>query len=247
MSTQTTASQLRELGLEGMAESFESMMSLPSQKRPGLDRAVEKMVESEVCTRDKKRAERLLKAAKLRYTVFIEDITCSATRNLTEAQLAEVADCSFVRRGDNLLITGKTGCGKSYLACAIGRQACKLGLSTLYLSMNHFAEELTSARLEGTSERLLKKLGKKDLIILDDFGLQPLTSEARLALLTLLEDRYGNKSVIITSQLPVGKWYDYIAEPTLADAIMDRLINTSEHIQLEGETMRRRRNGKENI
>ena len=227
-----------------MAESFEDMMKLPSQRLPALDRAVEKMVQTEVCTRDKKLTEKLLKAAKLRYKVFIEDITCSTERNLTECQLAEVADCNFVRRGDNLLITGLTGCGKSYLACAIGNQACTLGLSTLFLSMNHFADELTKARLEGTYQKLIKKLDKKDLLILDDFGLQPLTPEARLALLTLLEDRYEEKSVIITSQLPLDRWYDYIAEPTLADAIMDRLINSSEHIELKGETLRHNRRRK---
>lgn len=158
--------------------------------------------------------------------------------------LAEVADCNFVRRGDNLLITGLTGCGKSYLACALGYQACTLELSTLYLSMNHFADELAKARLEGTYQKLIRRLEKKDLIILDDFGLQPLTAEARIALLTLLEDRYEKKSVIITSQLPLERWYDYIAEPTLADAIMDRLVNSSEHIELKGETLRHKRRDK---
>lgn len=200
MSIQTTITQLRELGLHGMAEAFESMMRLPLQKRPELERAVEKMIQTELCIRDRKLAEKLLKAAKLRYKVFIEDITCSVERNLTEGRLAEVADCNFIRRGENLLITGLTGCGKSYLACALGYQACTLGLSTLFLSMNHFADELTKARLEGTYQKLIRKLGKKDLLILDDFGLQPLTPEARLALLTLLEDRYEEKSVIITSQ-----------------------------------------------
>ena len=224
MSIQTTITQLRELGLHGMAEAFESMMRLPLQKRPELERAVEKMIQTELCIRDRKLAEKLLKAAKLRYKVFIEDITCSVERNLTEGRLAEVADCNFIRRGENLLIT--------------------LGLSTLFLSMNHFADELTKARLEGTYQKLIRKLGKKDLLILDDFGLQPLTPEARLALLTLLEDRYEEKSVIITSQLPLDRWYDYIAEPTLADAIMDRLINSSEHIELKGETLRHNRRRK---
>ena len=185
MSIQTTITQLRELGLHCMAEAFESMMRLPLQKRPGLERAVEKMIQTELCIRDRKLAEKLLKAAKLRYKVFIEDITCSVERNLTEGRLAEVADCNFIRRGENLLITGLTGCGKSYLACALGYQACTLGLSTLFLSMNHFADELTKARLEGTYQKVIKKLGKKDLLILDDFGLQPLTPDARLALLTL--------------------------------------------------------------
>ncbi len=244
MSIQTIVTQLKELGLEGMAESFDATMALPIQKRPSIERAVEKMIESEICMRDRKLYERLVKAAKLRYNVYIENITCSTARNLTEAQLGELADCSFVRRGENLLITGLTGCGKSYLACALGRQACTLGLSTLYLSMNHFADELSKAKLEGTMEKLLQKLGKKRLLIFDDFGLHALTQEARIALLTILEDRYGEKSVIITSQLPLERWYDYIAEPTLADAIMDRLINSSTHIRLEGETMRGRKRKK---
>lgn len=244
MSIQTIVTQLKELGLEGMAESFDATMALPIQKRPSIERAVEKMIESEICMRDRKLSERLIKAAKLRYNVYIENITCSTARNLTEAQLGELADCSFVRRGENLLITGLTGCGKSYLACALGRQACTLGLSTLYLSMNHFADELSKAKLEGTMEKLLQKLGKKRLLIFDDFGLHALTQEARIALLTILEDRYGEKSVIITSQLPLERWYDYIAEPTLADAIMDRLINSSTHIRLEGETMRGRKRKK---
>ena len=244
MSIQTIVTQLKELGLEGMAESFDATMALPIQKRPGIERAVEKMIESEVCMRDRKLSERLIKAAKLRYNVYIENITCSTARNLTEAQLGELADCSFVRRGENLLITGLTGCGKSYLACALGRQACTLGLSTMYLSMNHFADELSKAKLEGTMEKLLQKLGKKRLLIFDDFGLHALTQEARIALLTILEDRYGEKSVIITSQLPLERWYDYIAEPTLADAIMDRLINSSTRICLEDETMRGRKRKK---
>ena len=245
MSTQTIVSQLKELGLEGMAESFEATMTLPMQRRPSLERTVGKMVENEICMRDRKLSERLIKAAKLRYNVYIENITCSAARNLTEAQLSELADCSFVRRGDNLLITGLTGCGKSYLACALGRQACILGLSTLFLSMNHFADELAKAQLEGTMEKLLQKLGKKRLLIFDDFGLHTLTQEARMALLTILEDRYEEKSVIITSQLPLERWYDYIAQATFADAIMDRLINSSTHIRLEGETLRGKRRNKQ--
>lgn len=233
--------RLKSLGLYGMAEAVEDMLKLPLQMRPSLETAINKMIETEVRSRDDKRMARLLKAAKLRVKALIEDIICSTTRNLTREQLMAVADCGFIRRGENLLITGLTGCGKSYIACAIGQQACTLGLRTLYLSMNHFADQLRQSRLDGTWESLLTRLNKNDLIIFDDFGLQKMDGDTRLALLTLLDDRYEKKSVIITSQLPLDKWYDYIAEATLADAIMDRLINSSHHICLEGPSLRTRR------
>lgn len=233
------ADQLRLLKLEGMALAFEGLIALPIQSRPSLEIAVSKMIEQEKRTQADAKASRLLKAAKLHLpSVLIEDITCSQSRNLTKAELGELADCSFVRRGQNLLITGKTGCGKSWLACAIGHQACILGLKTLYFNMSHFIDGLKKSILEGTKEQLLKKLYRQDLVIFDDFGLQPMDADTRLALLTILEDRYESKSLIITSQLPLDRWYDYFAEPTLADAIMDRIFATSEHIRLEGESLR---------
>lgn len=233
--------RLRSLGLYGMAEAAGDMLKLPLQMRPSLESAINKMVETEVRSRDDKRTTRPLKAAKLRVKALIEDITCSTARNLTREQLMAVADCGFIRRGENLLVTGLTGCGKSYLACAIGQQACTLVHRTLYLSMNHFADQLRQSHLDGTWESLLNRLNKNDLIIFDDFGLQKMDADTRLALLTLLDDRYEKKSVIITSQLSLDKWYEYIAEATLADAIMDRLINSSHHIGLEGPSLRKRR------
>ena len=233
--------QLRSLKLNGMAEAVGDMLLLPTHLRPSLESAVSKMVETEKAFRDESRTARLLKGAKLRVKALIEDIKCSTARNLTQDQLGAIADCGFIRRGENLLITGLTGTGKSFLACAIGYQACTLGLKTLYISMNHFIDQLKQARLDGTFEVLMTKLNKYDLIIFDDFGLQQMDSNTRIGLLTLLEDRYEKKSVIITSQLPLDKWYDYIAETTLADAIMDRLTTSSHHISLEGPSLRRRK------
>lgn len=233
------ADQLRLLKLKGMAEAFEGMVNTPVQMRPSLEMAVSKMVEQEKRSRDDSKAARLLKASKLRFTVHIEDIICSKARNLTHEDLGAVSDCSFIRRGQNLLITGKTGCGKTWLACAIGHQACVLGLRTLFLSMNHFIDELQKCILDGTKDKLMKKLDRQDLVILDDFGLQKMNADVRLALLTMLEDRYDSRSLIITSQLPLEAWYEYLAEPTLADAIMDRIVNSSHHIRLEGESLRR--------
>ena len=234
--------RLKALKLSGMAEAISDIIKLPVQMRPSLEMALSKMLETEIRHRDDSRTARLLKASKLRYQVLVEDINCSTARNFTREQLMFIADCGFVRRGENLLITGLTGCGKSYLACALGNQACTLGLKTLYLNMNRFVDVLKQSRLDGTFSQMLSRLDKNDLIVLDDFGLQKMDSDTRIALLTLLEERYEKKSMIIISQLTLDKWYDYIAEATLADAIMDRLVNSSHHINLEGPSLRKRKN-----
>lgn len=237
----TIINRLKALNLNGMAEAVGDMMKLSVQMRPSLEMALSKMLETEIRHRDDSRTTRLLKASKLRYQVLVEDIICSTARNLTHEQLTSVTDCGFVRRGENLLITGLTGCGKSYLACALGHQACTLGLKTLYLNMNRFVDALKQSRLDGTFSQMLSRLDKNNLIILDDFGLQKMDSDTRIALLTLLEERYEKRSMIIISQLSLDKWYDYIAEATLADAIMDRLVNSSHHVNLEGPSLRKKK------
>ena len=241
MTLNETLDILKGLKLNGMAESYNEMMNLPINMRPSLEQAMSRMIEAEKCHRSNALTAKLLKASHLRYTAYMEDIECSTARNLTRAMLDEIADCRFIRNGENLLITGLTGCGESYLACAIGRQACMLGLRTEYMNMNHFVDTIAQSRMDGTFQKLLKRLDRNDLIIFDDFGLVAMNADTRIALLQILEDRYEKKSVIIASQLPVDKWYDYIAEATLADAIMDRLVNSSNLIKLEGPSMRQRR------
>jgi DNA replication protein DnaC len=152
-----------------------------------------------------------------------------------------LADGMFIDRAENILITGATGCGKSYLACALGRQACSLGYRVIYFGMNRFLEKIAQSKLDGTFIKMLNQIEKTHLLILDDFGLTPLDSISRLALLQVLEDRYERRSVIITSQLPVIKWYDFIGEPTLADAIMDRLAGNAHRIELKGESLRKKK------
>lgn len=241
MNSEHTADLMEGLKLKGMADEFRAIMSLPMQKRPGLELAVAKLVDAERLYRDQCRTSRYMKASKLRYMASIEDIECSTERNLTKDMLAEIADCNFIRRAENLLITGLTGCGKSFLACALGRQACTLGFRTEYLNMNRFMDAIAQSKLDGTFVKLLNHLNRFDLVILDDFGLQSMDQNTRIALLQMLEDRYERKATIIISQLPVAQWYEYIAEPTLADAICDRLLNNSTQIDLKGESMRRKK------
>lgn len=241
MNTQETIIQLKELKLKGMAASLEAIMTLPVQNRPTLELAIARMVEAEQLDRRDRKTEMYLKTSRLRYTALLEDIICGADRNFTKEDLAALSDCSFIRRHENLLIQGKCGCGKSFLACALGRQACILGYRTVYLNMNSFVEKVAISKLDGSFLKMITSLEKNDLIILDDFGLQPMDMNTRLALLQILEERYERKSVIIASQLPIAKWYDYIGDATLADAIMDRLVANANKIELKGESMRQRK------
>lgn len=241
MNTQETIIQLKELKLKGMAASLESIMNLPVQNRPTLELAVARMVEAEQQDRRDRKTEMYLKTSRLRYTSLLEDVICGTDRNFTKEDLTALSDCSFIRRHENLLIQGKCGCGKSFLACALGRQACILGYRTVYLNMNSFVEKVAISKLDGSFLKMITNLEKNDLIILDDFGLQPMDMNTRLALLQILEERYERKSVIIASQLPIAKWYDYIGDATLADAIMDRLVANANKIELKGESMRQRK------
>ncbi len=179
--------------------------------------------------------------SKLRYNAVLEQVYCNVNRNLSRENLLAIADCSFIERSENLLITGATGCGKSFLACAIGRQACTFGYRTLYFGINRFLEKISSSKLDGSFIKLLNQIEKTHLLILDDFGLHPLDTVTRLALLQILEDRYGKKSVIITSQLPVTNWYEYIGESTIADAIMDRLAVNAHRFDLKGPSLRKKK------
>lgn len=238
MNTHSTLEQLKQLKLTGMAQAYKGLITMPVQDQFTLHEAVARLAEAELQHRSQHRTEMYLKLSKLRYNALIEHINCSAARNFTKEQLAVLSDCSFIEQSKNILITGATGSGKSYLACALGRQACSMGYKVLYLGMTRFLEKVAQARLDGTYVKVLNQLEKAHLIILDDFGLQQLDNNTRLSLLQILEDRYEKKPIIVTSQLPVKNWFEYLSEPTLADAIMDRMAANAHHIELKGESLR---------
>lgn len=238
MNTQATLQQMQKLHLTGMASAYESILKLPADAHPDTHECIATVIDAEWQHRNFTKSQMLLRLSKLRYKANLQDIIYSTERNIKKESIALMADCSFIERAQNVIITGATGSGKSFLACAIGNQACLHAYRTLYFNMNRFTEQLSLAKLQGTYIKWLNQLKKADLIILDDFGLQQLDQNAKLALLQILEDRYDYKSTIIVSQLPIEHWYTFINEPTIADAILDRLLAKCFKFDLKGKSLR---------
>ena len=238
MNTAQTLMQMQQLRLTGMYHAYQSQLELPLNHQLEGHELLEHLLQSELTHRSNEKTTLLLKVAKLRLSAGIMQIDCNAARNLTKQQLALLAEGNYLKQAQNILITGATGCGKSFLACALGHQACLNGYKTMYLNMNRMIEKITLAKLDGSYLKMLNQLEKQQLIILDDFGLQTLSQDVKLTLLQLLEDSYERKSIIIASQLPISKWYEHINDPTLADAIMDRLAANSIRIELKGNSKR---------
>jgi len=241
MNTTTSLDQMQQLKLLGMHQTYHSQLELPMNQQLEGHELIAHLLGAEQLYRVNEKTTYYLKLAKLKLPATMEQIEYSPARNLTKQQLATLAEGRYLDQGENLLITGATGCGKSFLACALEHQACIQGYKTTYLNMNRLIEKVALSRLDGSYIKLLNHLERQSLIILDDFGLQPMNQELRLTLLQLLEDRYGKKSIIITSQLPVSKWHEYINDPTLADAILDRLTANASRIELKGESLRRKK------
>ena len=204
------------------------------------DEMVGYLVDSEWDDRSNRRTERRIRSARFRYKANIEEVHFDVNRNLDKNQLFRFSECTFIDKAENILITGSTGIGKSYIASAIGNQACMLGYKVLYANTAKLFSLLKVAKADGSIMREIARIEKQDLLILDDFGIQPFDNQNRAVLLDIIEDRHGKRSTIITSQLPVLQWHDIIGEQTIADAVLDRIVHNAHRIELIGESLRKR-------
>ena len=239
MLTHPTYDRLLALGLTGMAKALEEQRRQRNVDGLSFEERLGLMVDREAVERESKRLVLRLKYANLRQSAVVEDLDTHAARGLDKMLFAKLATGEWIARRQDLLITGKTGTGKSWLACALGHKACRDDRSVLYHRVPRLFDALALARGDGRHARLLKSLARVDLLILDDWGLSTLTQEQGRDILEIVEDRHNRGSTIVTSQLPVDHWHDAIANPTIADAILDRLVHNAYRITLKGESMRK--------
>lgn len=241
MMLQPTLNQLRGLKLDGMARALEEQATQSAMASLSFEERFALLIDRESAWRDSRRIARLLRLAKLKHAnACLEDVDYRPGRGVDKRLIATLGNCDWLRQGHNMLLIGATGLGKTWLACALAQAACRQGFSAFYVRLPRLFEELRIAHGDGSFSRKLAQLARTDLIVLDDWGLTAPQPTERADLLELLDDRVGTKSTIVTSQLPVDQWHAYLGDPTLADAILDRLIHSAHRITLKGESMRKK-------
>jgi DNA replication protein DnaC len=239
-SNQATIQKLELMGFWGMMRAFRHSMESPSTAEElTADELVARLVDAEWDERQGRRLARLLKNARMRYRAGLEDIDFIVKRNLDRNQIMRLSDCRWIEERQDLIVTGPCGCGKSFLVSMLGQQACIHGLTVSYWGAGKLFEQMKLCKADGTYLRELAKLSRKRLLVIEDFGLEVLDTASRLILLEIMEDRHGRTSTIVTSQLPVAQWHQAIGEPTVADAICDRIVHTAHRLELRGESMRK--------
>lgn len=242
-----TLDKLRQLRLYGMYDAFKTNLETSVKETLTADQFISLLVASEWDDRRNRAVERLVRLAGFRYKASLEQVDYSIERGLDKNQVHRLAALDFIKEHKDLFITGSTGTGKSYLATALGYQACQNGYKVMYVNTAKLMGQLKLAKAKGTILAELKRIERVDLLILDDFGLQPFDPQSRIALLDIIEDRHQKRSTVVTSQIPVKEWYDIIGEKTIADAVLDRIVHHSLRVELFGESLRRRNSKTENV
>jgi DNA replication protein DnaC len=232
--------QMRALRLAGMAQSWSAMVETRRHHELSLTEGLEMLLQAEEQQRSNSRTDRLRKGARFRYQASVEELLYGSSRGVDRSQVTHLATGGYIEKGESVLITGATGCGKSFLASALGHHACTQGHKVAYYNLQKLMIKTKMARIDGSVYKFLERLSKNDLLILDDFGLVHLEKQQQMDLMEIIEDRHAQKATIIASQLPVANWYEIIGEETIADAILDRLVHTSHRIELKGESLRKK-------
>jgi len=242
--SEETLKKLRQMKLYGMANALETNLANTQRESLSCDELISVLIDAEHDDRSNRRITRSIKNAHFRYNASIEELHFDVNRNIDRTLINRLASCKFISKAENILISGSTGVGKSFIASAFGNQACVEGYKVFYSNTKRLFARLKMSKAEGSYLKELAKLEKIDLLILDDFGLLEFDSFSRNALVDMIEDRHGRKSTIIASQLPIALWYEVIGEDTVADMVMDRLVYNAYRLELEGDNLRKRQNKK---
>jgi len=232
--------QLKELRLQGMYTHWQSLVETRKHHELTLNEGLEILIQAEIQQRTNNRFERLRKNARFRYQASVEEINFDTSRGLDKSHISQLATGDYLSKGESIIITGATGCGKSFIASALGHHACAQGIKVAYFNVQKLLIKSKMARIDGTTFKFFEQLSKTKLLILDDFGLTHLEKQQQMDLMEIIEDRHAKNPTIIASQLPVANWYSIIGEETIADAILDRLVHTSHRIELKGESRRKK-------